>query len=163
MCDFKIFATSLTPEEVMQEYKSRVHLLNGGQMAARSFKEDYSFIHGPICPEYMSAAGGAGFTSEVINDSVSFTGKVIKGTCTVAGSGPYISPCPKSVLTHGHKYVMSFMAKSDNKTSFTYTYEASNGAEKPIKTDLTSKWQEYSLLITANTSSTYEALTFYCG
>lgn len=163
MADFKIYATALTADEVMQEYKSRVHLLNGGQIAARSFKEDYSFIHGPICPENMGAAGGAGFTSEVLNDPVSFTGRVVKGTCVVAGNGPYISPCPKSVLTHGHKYVMSFMAKSDNKTSFTYTYEASNGAEKPIKTNLTSEWQEYSLLITANTSSTYEALTFYCG
>ena len=136
MCDFKIFATSLTPEEVMQEYKSRAHLLINGNLMGRSIQENSHITYGPVCPEYIYGAGGASFSEEMLNDPISFTGKVLKGTCTVKGPGPYVPWCPKSVLENGHKYVMTFMAKSDNKTYFNYTYEASNGAEKPIKTDL---------------------------
>lgn len=163
MCDFKIFATSLTAEEVMQEYKSRIHLLTNGRLTARVFQENAPVVRGPICPEGISAAGNAVFIAEVLDDPISFTGKVLKGTCTVAGSGPHVPWCPKSELEDGHKYVMTFMAKSDNKTYFKYTYEASFGADKAIKTDLSPEWQEYSILITCNKSTQYESFTWYVG
>lgn len=135
--DIKLFACTLSDEDIKKLYEVKFNINKTGQIMCSNFVETNitgNFFTDNQFPTSVTGNAGAVMKGELVDCKYANTGKATKLTCTTAGNGFYISGRGAfggtSVLEDGKQYVWSMYIKSDNRTSIRFNVECSSKQSK---------------------------------
>lgn len=165
--DIKLFASTLSDEDIKKLYEVKSNINKTGQIMCSNFVETNitgNFFTDDQFPTSVTGNAGAVMKGELVDCKYANTGKATKLTCTTAGNGFYISGRgafgSTSVLEDGKQYVWSMYIKSDNRTSIRFNVECSS---KQSKTSFTigKEYKKIYSVYTYQSGKQYTAFTCY--
>lgn len=165
--DIKLFACTLSDEDIKKLYEVKSSIDKTGQIMCSNFIETNitgNFFTDDQFPTVVTGNAGTVMKGELVDCKYANTGKATKLTCTTAGNGFYISGRGAfggtSVLEDGKQYVWSMYIKSDNRTSIRFNVECSS---KQSKTSFTigKEYKKIYSVYTYQSGKQYTAFTCY--
>lgn len=165
--DIKLFASTLSDEDIKKLYEVKSNINKTGQIMCSNFVETNitgNFFTDDQFPTGVTGNAGTVMKGELVDCKYANTGKATKLTCTTAGNGFYISGRgafgSTSVLEDGKQYVWSMYIKSDNRTSIRFNVECSS---KQSKTSFTigKEYKKIYSVYTYQSGKQYTAFTCY--
>lgn len=165
--DIKLFACTLSDEDIKKLYEVKSSIDKTGQIMCSNFIETNitgNFFTDDQFPTGVTGNAGTIMKGELVDCKYANTGKATKLTCTTAGNGFYISGRGAfggtSVLEDGKQYVWSMYIKSDNRTSIRFNVECSS---KQSKTSFTigKEYKKIYSVYTYQSGKQYTAFTCY--
>lgn len=165
--DIKLFACTLSDEDIKKLYEVKSNIDKTGQIMCSNFIETNitgNFFTDDQFPTGVTGNAGTIMKGELVDCKYANTGKATKLTCTTAGNGFYISGRGAfggtSVLEDGKQYVWSMYIKSDNRTSIRFNVECSS---KQSKTSFTigKEYKKIYSVYTYQSGKQYTAFTCY--
>ena len=165
--DIKLFACTLSDEDIKKLYEVKSNIDKTGQIMCSNFVETNitgNFFTDDQFPTGVTGHAGTVMKGELVDCKYANTGKATKLTCTTAGNGFYISGRGAfggtSVLEDGKQYVWSMYIKSDNRTSIRFNVECSS---KQSKTSFTigKEYKKIYSVYTYQSGKQYTAFTCY--
>lgn len=165
--DIKLFACTLSDEDIKKLYEVKSNIDKTGQIMCSNFVETNitgNFFTDDQFPTVVTGNAGTVMKGELVDCKYANTGKATKLTCTTAGNGFYISGRGAfggtSVLEDGKQYVWSMYIKSDNRTSIRFNVECSS---KQSKTSFTigKEYKKIYSVYTYQSGKQYTAFTCY--
>lgn len=165
--DIKLFASTLSDEDIKKLYEVKSNINKTGQIMCSNFVETNitgNFFTDDQFPTGVTGNAGTVMKGELVDCKYANTGKATKLTCTTAGNGFHISGRgafgSTSVLEDGKQYVWSMYIKSDNRTSIRFNVECSS---KQSKTSFTigKEYKKIYSVYTYQSGKQYTAFTCY--
>ena len=165
--DIKLFACTLSDEDIKKLYEVKSSIDKTGQIMCSNFIETNitgNFFTDDQFPTVVTGNAGTVMKGELVDCKYANTGKATKLTCTTAGNGFYISGRGAfggtSVLEDGKQYVWSMYIKSDNRTNIRFNVECSS---KQSKTSFTigKEYKKIYSVYTYQSGKQYTAFTCY--
>lgn len=161
--DVRIYATVLSEDDIKKMYQVPIFIDNKENILSYEYQETDGILEWSAYPGQQTDHDGS-YTRTIVNDSTIPGGKVMKLTCTTAGTGFYfyddLWASAIAQMVNGQEYIVSMYVKTNRERTIKMNVECSSLQSQNTWTVGTS-YQHLVNTFTYSSTSQYSALTNY--